>query len=148
MAFVFRDYQPGDYPALMELWQATELSRPERGDDNQVIQRTLQLGGKLILLWDTATQQLAGSSWLTTDGRRLHLHHFGIAPPYQGQGLAKQLLARSFAFVRQQGMQVKLEVHQANHKAIGLYQQAGFEFLGDYDVYIIRTPSITKHYVP
>jgi ribosomal protein S18 acetylase RimI-like enzyme len=33
---------------------------------------------------------------------------------------------------------VKLEVHQQNIRAIHLYQQAGFQYLGDYDAYIIR----------
>jgi hypothetical protein len=36
------------------------------------------------------------------------------------------------------GLPVKLEVTQAHEPAVRLYKKAGFEYLGDYDVYIIR----------
>lgn len=75
---------------------------------------------------------------MTFDGRRIHLHHFGILPDYQGKGLANLLVESSLKFVKEKGYQVKLEVHESNLKAINLYKKAGFEYLGDYDVYIIR----------
>jgi ribosomal protein S18 acetylase RimI-like enzyme len=75
---------------------------------------------------------------MTFDGRRIHLHHFGILPRYQGKGLSKILLEASLKHVKEQGYQVKLEVHKTNEKAAGLYEQYGFRRLGDYDVYIIR----------
>jgi [ribosomal protein S18]-alanine N-acetyltransferase len=75
---------------------------------------------------------------MTYDGRRIHLHHFGILPDFQGQGLSNILMAESLKFVRKKGCQVKLEVHESNIKAINLYKKAGFRRLGDYDVYIIR----------
>ncbi len=40
--------------------------------------------------------------------------------------------------MKAKGYQVKLEVHRSNNVAVELYRKAGFEFLGDYDVYIIR----------
>jgi len=82
--------------------------------------------------------EVIGSSWMTFDGRRIHLHHFGILPSYQGRGLSKPLLERSLDFVKSKGYQVKLEVHKSNKKAIELYKKYGFKYLGDYDVYIIR----------
>jgi len=39
---------------------------------------------------------------------------------------------------RNKGLQVKLEVHRTNRKAINLYKSEGFQYLGDFDVYIIR----------
>jgi len=75
---------------------------------------------------------------MTFDGRRIHLHHFGILPEYQGKGLANILMRASLKFVKSKGYQVKLEVHQSNSKAINLYKNSGFEYLGDYDIYIIR----------
>jgi ribosomal protein S18 acetylase RimI-like enzyme len=75
---------------------------------------------------------------MTYDGRRIHLHHFGILPEFQGQGLSKLLMDESLGFIRKKGTQVKLEVHRSNVKAINLYKKTGFTSLGDYDVYIIR----------
>jgi len=81
---------------------------------------------------------VAATSWMTFDGRRLHLHHFGVSPKYQRQGIGRQLAKASIAFAKEKGCQIKLEVHRNNFAAIALYKNLGFEYLGDYDVYIIR----------
>lgn len=86
--------------------------------------------------------KICGTCWMTCDGRRIHLHHFGIHPDYQGRKLSWLLLKESFRFIKQKGYQVKLEVNRNNIKAINLYKKAGFNYLGDYDVYIIRDLSV------
>jgi ribosomal protein S18 acetylase RimI-like enzyme len=131
-----RDYNPDDFPGLMALWEATSLSNKARGDNEETIRTTLQSGGKLILLLDAG--RIVGSSWITNDGRRLYLHHFGIHPGYQGRGLSHLLMKASMDFAEQKKMQIKLEVHRSNTKAVSLYKKYGFGNLGDYDVYIIR----------
>jgi ribosomal protein S18 acetylase RimI-like enzyme len=134
-----RLYHKGDFNAIMNLWIATGLGRPERGDDEATVERSIEMGGRLLVMRDDSTaQNIIGTSWITFDGRRLHLHHFGIDPAFQGQGLAKEMLRESLRFVKEKGYQVKLEVHRSNTLAVELYRRAGFEFLGDYDVYIIR----------
>jgi ribosomal protein S18 acetylase RimI-like enzyme len=137
MNYNIRDYRESDYPALCELWMATDVGRPDRGDDNETILRSVRLGGEMLIMEDD-DGLLIGSSWMTFDGRRIHLHHFAILPSHQGRGLSKPLLQESLKFVKEKGCQVKLEVHQTNIKAINLYKKAGFKYLGDYDVYIIR----------
>jgi ribosomal-protein-alanine N-acetyltransferase len=136
---IIREYHTGDFNAIMNLWMATGLSRPERGDDEATVERSIEMGGRmLVMCTEDPAQKIIGTSWMTFDGRRLHLHHFGIDPAFQGQGLAKGLLRESLRFVKEKGYQVKLEVHRSNKVAVELYRKAGFEFLGDYDVYIIR----------
>jgi ribosomal protein S18 acetylase RimI-like enzyme len=132
------DYCPDDFDGLMNLWQLTNLGKPSRGDDQQVIQKTLELGGRLLIMKSIPIGKIIGSSWMTTDGRRLFLHHFGILPEYQGRGLANLLMAKSMEFAKALGQQFKLEVHEKNGKAIKLYKKFGFDYLGDYHVYIIR----------
>jgi ribosomal protein S18 acetylase RimI-like enzyme len=135
----FRQYQKGDFPAIMKLWMATDLGKRERGDDEQTVERSIAMGGQMLVMCDKSNAgKIIGSSWLTFDGRRLLLHHFGIDPAYQGRGLAKRLLRETLRFVKEKGYQVKLEVHRSNTVAIELYKKAGFEYLGDYDIYIIR----------
>ena len=134
-----RHYMHGDFPGIMEVWIATGLSRPERGDDEATIERSIALGGAMFVMCDEEDdEKITGTSWLTFDGRRLHMHHFGIAPALQGRGLSAGLLRESLRFVKEKGYQVKLEVHRTNEAALRLYKKAGFEYLGDYDVYIIR----------
>lgn len=134
-----RTYREGDYPGIMALWEATDLGRPERGDDEATVERSIAMGGVMLIMCDPDNDdKIIGTSWLTFDGRRLLLHHFGIIPGYQGKGLSHILLKETLAVVREKGFQVKLEVHTTNKIALKLYREAGFEYLGDYDVYIIR----------
>lgn len=135
-----RDYRPGDYGKVAELWEQTGMGKPERGDDRKTVEQCLALGGVLLILEHEATATVAGTSWMTWDGRRLYLHHFGILPGYQGRGLAGCLLEKTLEYVRESGQQVKLEVHSTNKAAIKLYEKYGFKYLGDYLVYIIRNP--------
>lgn len=121
------------------MWEATGLSNRARGDNENTIRETLALGGRLLLLW--MGSRLAGTSWITTDGRRLYLHHFGIHPDFRGTGLSHPLVKASLHIARERNMQIKLEVHRNNAAAINLYRKYGFGYLGDYDVYIIRDVS-------
>jgi [ribosomal protein S18]-alanine N-acetyltransferase len=137
MEIQIRDYRPDDYPAIARLWSETGLGGPQRGDNQQVIEQSLTLGGKMLVA-TFSDGTLIGTSWMTFDGRRIHLHHFGISPQYQRQGIGRQLAIASIAFAKEKGYQIKLEVHQTNTAAIELYKGLGFQYLGDYDVYIIR----------
>ena len=138
---IIRDYQPEDYDELISFWYLTDMGNPERGDSRDTISRTLQLGGKLLILESKSSRQICGSSWMTYDGRRIMLHHFGIIPECQGKGLSKILLQESLQFIKSKNTQVKLEVHSTNFKAINLYKKFGFKHLGEYNVYIIRDVS-------
>ena len=135
---VIREYRPQDYSEVERLWVETGMGSSVRGDDQETIERTLKMGGKLFILEEPTTAEVLGTSWLTFDGRRIYLHHFGILPSYQRKGFSKYLLKSSLDFARSTGKQIKIEVHQSNTRAINLYSKAGFNYLGDYDVYIIR----------
>jgi len=136
--YQIRDYIKEDFEEVNNLWMATEMGGTERGDTNEVILKTIKADGRLIILENKNTKEIIGTSWLTNDGRRIYLHHFGIKPIYQGKGLSKLLLNESLNFAKSKGLQLKLEVHKNNSKAIDLYKAGGFKYLGDYRVYIIR----------
>jgi ribosomal protein S18 acetylase RimI-like enzyme len=135
---VIREYRDADFKEVSELWEQTGMGGTERGDDAATIQKTLDAGGKLLVLTLSEKEKIVGTSWLTNDGRRFYLHHFGILPQYQGRGLSKLLLQSSLNIARSEGLQIKLEVHQKNKRAVRLYKKAGFQYLGDYEIYIIR----------
>lgn len=136
--YIIRDYKNDDFDKLNELWQETGLGGAQRGDNAQIIENSIKLGGKLIILETQNTNEIIGSSWMTFDGRRIHLHHIGVKPSFQNQGLGKILTKESLKFAKEKRFQIKLEVHQNNKKAIEMYKKLGFSFLGDYDVYIVR----------
>ncbi len=131
-----RDYQEADYPELMKLWETLELGRPERGDDRKVIAQTLKYGGKLLVA--LVDNRLIGAAWITNNGRRLYLHHMGVAKEFQRQGIGKKLMEKTLEFAEAMNMQIKLEVHHTNPNAISLYRKYGFEPLSGYQVLINR----------
>ena len=137
-SIVTRDYREGDYASLLQLWNATELAQPERRDDAAVINRCNALGGRLLVMEDPSTGEIIGSSWMTWDGRRVYLHHFGIHPDWQNRGLGTKLARASLQWVSRYGRQVKIEVHRDNMAAIRLYKKLGFLAFADYDIYMIR----------
>jgi len=138
---IIREYCEEDYDKIVHFWFLTDMGNPERGDSRETINRTLEIGGRLLVLEAKSTRQICGTSWMTYDGRRVLLHHFGILPECQGKGLSKILLKESLQFVKNKRSQVKLEVHSTNFKAINLYKKFGFTHLGEYNVYIIRDVS-------
>ena len=136
--FIIRDYRQDDFEKIIQLWKITDMGDPKRGDDKKTIENTIRLGGALLIMEEKSSGRICGTSWMTFDGRRIHLHHFGILPEFRRKGLATLLLNESLKFVKGKRCQVKLEVQRSNSQAINLYKKAGFSYLGDYDVYIIR----------
>ena len=137
---LIREYRPGDFPSLLDLWKKTDLTQPERGDSEEIIERCNELGGQLLVMEDTGSGNIIGSSWMTYDGRRIHLHHFAIHPDYQNKGLGKILTRESLQFISEMGQQVKLEVHKENKIAKHLYEKFGFFAFTDYEFYMLRDP--------
>ena len=132
-----RGYLPKDYQGILSLWEETSLGGAHRGDNQQIIEQSIEMGGELLVAVDS-NEQIVGTSWITFDVRRLHLHHFGVKPSYQRRGIGKRLTIESLRIAKVKGYQIKLEVHRHNEGAINLYKKLGFEYLGDFDVYIIR----------
>lgn len=133
-----REYLPGDFNAINQLWKDTNMGGSMRGDNEETIERTIKAGGKLFVLENPLSPEIIGTSWLSHDQRRIYIHHFGIKPAFQGKGYAHLLMKASMDFAQSTGMQIKLEVHKDNFKAVQLYKKWGFNYLGDYEVYIIR----------
>ncbi len=136
--FIIRDFTESDYDSVNDLWIETNIGGSHRGDNLQVILKTINNDGKLILLEEKKTANIIGTAWLTNDMRRIYLHHFCIKTEFQSKGLSHLVCNACISFAKEKNMQIKLEVHKNNEKAITLYKKHGFNFLGDYDVYIIR----------
>lgn len=136
---LIRDYQTNDFSRVDKLWDETGLGGRERGDTDEIIQQCLEIGGKLLIMEEEKSETIVGTSWMTFDGRRIHLHHFCIKPDYQGKGFGKILAEASLHFIRQIGAQVKIEVHKENRMAIHLYEKYGFAKFEDYNIYMIRS---------
>ncbi|MGM0551510.1 MAG: GNAT family N-acetyltransferase [Bacteroidota bacterium] len=137
--YAIREFETKDYGALMYVWEETGIGSKARGDDLGIIEQTLRLGGKLWVAELPDSDKVVGTAWLTYDGRRLHLHHIGVLPEYRRRGIGSDLTKKAISYAKKQQMQIKLEVHASNKDAIAIYERLGFNRLGDYDIYIIRS---------
>lgn len=131
-----RHYQHTDFEQVALLWNKLGLGGAERGDDEKVIEHTLKHGAAFFVMLHSG--KIIGTAWITNDFRRLYLHHMGVDPAFQNQGLGYELLKNCIQWSMEVGLQLKLEVNPANKAAVYLYKKAGFKRLGDYDVFIIR----------
>lgn len=137
---VIRDYRTEDFPQVEELWKQTGIYTFERGDTSEIILQSTEMGGKFLVMEDPETGNLTGTSWMSYDGRRIHLHHFAIHPSLQEKGLGRILAEKSLKYAREKNCPVKLEVHSKNLAAVNLYKSLGFTAFEDYDVYMILNP--------
>lgn len=125
---------------MEKLWKETGIYTMERGDTHEVILRCNSQGGKFLVLEDPESRIMVGSSWMTYDGRRLHLHHFAIKPSHQGRGLGRILALESLKFADEKGCPLKLEVHRENLAAVNLYNSLGFIKFKDYEIFMVVDP--------
>lgn len=65
------------------------------------------------------------SMWLFEE---LHVNKIAVVEPERRQGIADELMARCFAFARENGIEsVSLEVRQSNDGAQAFYRKLGFK---------------------
>lgn len=145
---IVRDYDSSDFLQVEALWKETGIYTRERGDTDSIIDRCNAHGGKFLVMEDPESRLIAGTSWMTFDGRRVLLHHFAIKPALQGKGLGRILALESLKFAHKLGCPMKLEVHQANLPAVHLYKSLGFEAFEAYDVYMILDPGTAFEHEP
>lgn len=135
---ILRDYHPDDFPQVEQLWKETGVFRSERRDSSETILRCNSQGGKFLILEDEIKQHIIGTSWLSWDGRRLHMQYFAISPSMQDKGYGTLLAKASMSFAHSKRAPIKLEVHRNNIHAIRLYKSMGFKILEGYEVYMVH----------
>jgi len=142
-SLIIDHYKSDDFPQIATLWNELGLGGAERGDDANVISRTLKNNGAFFVV--RMKLRIIGTAWITNDQRRLYLHHMGVAKEFQNQGVGWRLMQHCLDWSKKMGLQLKLEVNPANKSAVHLYKKIGFKHLGDYDVYIIRSYDNLPH---
>jgi ribosomal protein S18 acetylase RimI-like enzyme len=138
MEWQIRDYVPEDFESITVFWNEIGLGGSERKDAPEVILRSLKFDGKLYILENSRNKEIIGTSWLTCDGRRIHIHHFGVKENYRGKGFGKILAIESIKYAKNKGYQLRLDVEKNNTSAKKLYESFGFYAYTDYDIYVLR----------
>ncbi len=138
MEWEIRDYQPKDFNSVSSFWKEIGLGGEERKDYPEVILHTLKFEGKLIIIENKKNEEIIGTSWLTCDGRRIHIHHFGVNEKYRRKGFGKLLAKESIKYAKENGYQLRLDVEKNNFIAKRIYESFGFYAYTEYDIYVLR----------
>lgn len=135
---VLRPYASGDYTAIAALWKKMQMDHIARKDTEEVVERTLSLGGKLILL-EVPDGRIIGTAWATTDGRRTSIWYFCVDNDYQGNGYGQRVFEAILKEAESIGLPIKLEADRNNTAAIALFKEFGFNCLGEnYDIWMYK----------
>jgi len=124
------------YKEISSLWEITGVANPARGDSLDAVNKTLEHGAKILLLYKE--NRPIGTVWLTHDFRRLYIHHMAVHPSFQNQGWGRMLLKEALKIASEMKLQAKLEVRSDNYPALHLYSSEGFEPLEGYQTLIKR----------
>lgn len=123
--FQLRPFQEADTEAVVALWQACGLTRPWN-DPRRDIARKSTVQPQLFVVAEV-NGQLAGTVMAGYDGHRGWVNYLAVAPPWQGRGLGRQLMAHAEACLNALGCpKINLQVRAGNSQALAFYRRLGF----------------------
>ena len=123
------------------IFQETEYMLWESGEFRDTVdeerQRIARLNGKPNSLCLVATKEVQLIGFLNAMGGQVNrLKHsttlaLGVLSAHWGKGVATAMLNEALSWSRRTGItRVELTVHTTNHRAISLYERAGFQIEG------------------
>ncbi|MCK9329845.1 MAG: GNAT family N-acetyltransferase [Candidatus Cloacimonetes bacterium] len=136
MITISTDFNKQIYQKIVKIWKVTGISNPERCDSFENIMATLEKNA--VFLTALNNDNIIATCWLTSDYRRLHLHHMAVLPEFQNKGIAQLLIDKAKEFSKEYKLQLKLEVNKNNQIAKNLYLKNGFKILDSFITMIRR----------
>lgn len=128
-AIVIRPFNAADTVAVVELWRACGLTRPQN-DPHKDIARKLQVNPEWFLV-AARGNEIVGTVMAGYEGHRGWINYLGVAPALQRGGLGRRLMAEAEARLRAAGCpKINLQVRPDNTVAIAFYERIGFAVEG------------------
>ncbi|MCR8630498.1 GNAT family N-acetyltransferase [Paenibacillus radicis (ex Xue et al. 2023)] len=101
--YELREMNIQDYEMAIELWKRTEGMALSNADSRESIHNYLiRNAGMSFVCVDN--QRVVGTILCGHDGRRGYIYHVAVDPEYRGNSIGKQLVARSLAKLRLEGI--------------------------------------------
>src|SRR5687768_1755826 len=120
-----RAFQPTDEDAVVALWRACGLSRPQN-DPHKDIARKMRVRPDLFLV-AVIDGEVIGTIMAGYEGHRGWLNYVAVAPTYRKRGIGRSLMNEAERLLRAEGCaKVNLQVFSGNHGAMEFYQSLGF----------------------
>ena len=126
-----REFSIGDYDAAVALWQKVEGLDVAEGDDRETIRRFLERNRGLSRV-ARVESTMAGAVLCGHDGRRGYIYHLAVEPAFQGQGIARRLIAECLQGLKSAGLErVNILVSKDNPRGLEFWRRRGWEDLDE-----------------
>lgn len=126
---VVRAFAPRDAEAVVALWRACGLTRPQN-DPHKDIARKLKVNPEWFLVAERGGE-IVGTVMAGYEGHRGWINYLGVAPSLQRGGLGRRLMAEAETRLRAAGCpKINLQVRPDNRVAIAFYERIGFAVEG------------------
>jgi len=120
-----RPYRKTDEAALLALWQASGLVKPQN-DPRKDIARKLRVNPEWLLVGENAGRIVA-AVMAGYEGHRGWINYLAVDPAHRRAGLGRAMMAAAERLLRAAGCpKINLQVRTSNRDVIAFYQRIGF----------------------
>jgi len=120
-----RPFRPADEAAVLALWQAAGLLRPQN-DPRKDIARKLRVNPEWFLVAED-NGGIVGSVMAGYEGHRGWINYLAAAPSRRRIGVGRALMAEAERLLRAAGCpKINLQVRADNRDVIAFYERLGF----------------------
>jgi ribosomal protein S18 acetylase RimI-like enzyme len=122
-----RAMRPGDYDALIALWEAAGLPcKPKGRDSREAITHQLELSTAIYLVAEL-DGTMVGSVLGTHDGRKGFINRLAVDPAYRGRGIARRLVAEVERRLENLGIEiVEALIEDWNEVSMKVFERLGY----------------------
>lgn len=122
----YRNLLPGDFPAVMAIWQATENIGLSSADNPEALAGFLERNPVLSFVAMAGERQV-GAVLCGHDGRRGAIYHLAVASSYRRKGVGKHLVNLCLHSLWEIGIErCHIHVYTQNQAGIDFWQQGGW----------------------
>lgn len=127
--FQIRSYHPADEAAVIALWQACGLVRPQN-DPKKDITRKLCVNPEWFLVGEFSGV-VVGAVMAGYEGHRGWINYLAVDPAQRRSGIGRMLMAEAEQRLRAAGCpKINLQVRPENKDVIAFYEAIGFSVEG------------------
>ena len=124
-----RPFQPADESAVIALWRACDLLRPQNSPQKDIA-RKLKVNPEWFLVAESGGR-IVGAVMAGYEGHRGWINYLAVDPSRQRGGLGRKLMDEAERRLRAAGCpKINLQVRPENKAAIAFYERIGFNVEG------------------